>query len=131
MAGRHHDKLCAPVAWIHIFRNFLVNAVFRVAPKSQSQQFSSTIQTTHRLEKILDFLENSAKEYLFDNLGEASRLLQTVGGSVFINIRDSFNAPQFYGGHSASIQSTLTATSCLRRATTAMATTTTSSPGRW
>ncbi|MGO9259664.1 MAG: hypothetical protein ACLQU1_25625 [Bryobacteraceae bacterium] len=59
---------------------------------------SIRVQTVeHRLEKLLDFLRKSGADYFFTSLAEASRHLQTTDGPVFVNIRDSFNAPQFYG----------------------------------
>jgi hypothetical protein len=58
---------------------------------------STRVQTIeHRLEGVLDFLSKSGQDYFFTSLHEASRHLQTADGPVFINIRDSFNAPQFY-----------------------------------
>jgi hypothetical protein len=60
---------------------------------------STRVQTVeHRLEGVLDFLGKSGEGYFFTSLGEAGQHLQTADGPVFINIRDTFNAPQFYGG---------------------------------
>jgi hypothetical protein len=59
---------------------------------------STTVQTIeHRLESVIGFLSESGDDYFFTKLADASRRLQTADGPIFINIRDNFNAPQFYG----------------------------------
>lgn len=49
-----------------------------------------------RVERVVDLLSKYGHDYFFTSLSEASRRLQTTDVPVFINILDSFNAPQFY-----------------------------------
>jgi hypothetical protein len=66
--------------------------------RAQTEQ-STRVQTVeHRLERVINFLSESGGDCFFTNLSDASRCLQTADSPVFINIHDSFNAPQFYGG---------------------------------
>ena len=48
-----------------------------------------------RVERVVDLLTKYGHDYFFTSLSEASRRLQTTDVPVFINILDSFNAPQF------------------------------------
>jgi hypothetical protein len=65
---------------------------------ARTEQSTSVQAIERRLEQILTFLSGPGQSYYFTSLGEASRHLQAADGPVFINIRDKFNAPQFYGG---------------------------------
>jgi len=65
---------------------------------SMTDQSTSMLAVEHKLARIRTFLSDKAKNMFFTGLGEASRHLQTVEGPVFVDIRDRFNAPQFYGG---------------------------------
>lgn len=65
--------------------------------RSHAEQ-STRVQTVeHRLKLVLEWLSKFGEDCFFASLDEASRRLRTAHGPVFINIQDSFNAPQFYG----------------------------------
>ncbi len=62
-----------------------------------TEQSTRVIAVEHKLARIRTFLSDG-KELFFTDLGEASRQLQRADGPVFIDIKEKFNAPQFYGG---------------------------------
>jgi hypothetical protein len=66
--------------------------------RGRTEQSTRVQAVEHRLQRLVDFLSKFADDSFFTSLGEASRHLQSASGPVFINIQDSFNAPQFYGG---------------------------------
>jgi hypothetical protein len=87
-------------------RNFLIKLLSGLEGEASAElarsvaqtEQSTRVQTTeHRLERILDFLSKSGDDHFFKSLSDAMRRLQAAKGPVFINIRDTFNAPQFYG----------------------------------
>lgn len=66
--------------------------------RSRTEQTTKVETIEQRLQSVLEFLTKSGEDHFFTGLAEASRRLQTTDGTVFISIRDHFNAPQFYGG---------------------------------
>jgi hypothetical protein len=64
--------------------------------RARTEQSTGVQTIEHRLQRVIDFLTTSGKGYFFTSLREAGQHLLNTDGSVFINVRDMFNAPQFY-----------------------------------
>jgi hypothetical protein len=63
-----------------------------------TEQTTRVLSIENKLARVRAFLGDKAGGLIFRDLGEASRYLQKAGGKVFVDVRDEFNAPQFYGG---------------------------------
>ncbi len=88
-------------------KNFLVKLVSGLEGEVSTEVTGSHARTEQsirvetveqRLKAVVDFLSKSGDSYLFTSLSEASQRLKTAGNPIFIDIRDKFNAPQFYRG---------------------------------
>jgi hypothetical protein len=86
-------------------RNFLVTLLRGLGGEASAAltashawtEESTRVQTAERrVERVVDLLSKYGHDYFFTSLSEASRRLQTTDVPVFINILDSFNAPQLY-----------------------------------
>jgi len=63
-----------------------------------TEQSTRVLGIEHKLDRVRAFLGDRTRAVFFTDLGEASRQLQRSDGPVFVDVRDKFNAPQFYGG---------------------------------
>jgi hypothetical protein len=61
------------------------------------EQSTSMHAVEQKLNRVLISLRDSGRGYFFANLSDAALRVQDSDESVFISIRDKFNAPQFYG----------------------------------
>jgi hypothetical protein len=62
-----------------------------------TEQATKVQAVEHRLAALLNYLSKSGEGCLFTDLAGAIRHSSAADGPVFVNIRDTFNAPQFYG----------------------------------
>jgi hypothetical protein len=71
--------------------------------RSRTRTLQSTKAKTveHKIQRVISVLERSTEVRLYTNLGEACSHVRPADQALFVNVRDTFNAPQFYGGAKA------------------------------
>src|ERR1019366_1241119 len=65
--------------------------------RNRTEQSTMAHATENKLSHVLDFLTKTDEVPFFNELGAATRHVQRADEPVFVNIHDTFNAPQFYG----------------------------------
>jgi hypothetical protein len=66
--------------------------------RKRTEQFKHTYVVEQKLADLVTELRRIGVPALFTDLGEASRHADSAGKSVYVDVRERFNAPQFYVG---------------------------------